>query len=470
MNNTSRALNVFISSTSEDLEPFRAAAGQVVRDLGWIPEMMEHFGALPDTSVQACLDKIAAADVVVTIVAFRRGWVPTPEQGGNGHDSITALEVAEARRCDVPVILMLAHKDLWPGRLYEESDEARSWVASFRDSLNQPAQWFDYEQLAADARESLPQFRAKLRQALLAYQERVVARRVTSVKGTVEMTAAIAALKRGALIPFLGPGIYGDGPLGRVSLARALDEGGSDELATAAEMREGRELSRASFITSLTTVLREQASKATIPDVARLLADLPDCRLIISTCLDDVLEGQLRAAGRKFTTIAHVMNSFDGEHDGKVFIRHEDDAVEVFAPRDVQLDRSQLTLYKLLGVPLLETLESEGQIDTTVITESDHLLLLRRLANPATSIPPAIVRVLRQQPLLFLGYDLDLWQYRLVLQLFQTIGRPAGPIAARQPASPVETNAWRRLQIRLLPIDAKAFATESLRAASGEVA
>jgi hypothetical protein len=135
----------------------------------------------------------------------------------------------------------------------------------------------------------------------------------------------------------------------------------------------------------------------------------------------------------------------------------------------VEINRNETTLYKLLGSPLLDALESE-QIDTTVITESDHLLLLRRLANSATSIPPAIVRFLRQQPLLFLGYDLDLWQYRLVLQLFQTIGRPAGPIAARQPASPVETNAWRRLQISLLSVDANDLATQALAATSGEAA
>jgi hypothetical protein len=469
MNKTSQALNVFVSSTSEDLTPFRSAAEQVVRDLGWVPEMMEHFGALTTTSVQACLSKIAASDLVVMVVAFRRGWVPTVDQGGNGNDSITAIELAEARRCGIPVILMLAHKDLWPGRLYEESETARSWVNSFRDGLNQPAQFFDFEQVADGARESLPLFRAKLRQALLAHQERVLARRGPSGKGVVETGAAIAALKRGALIPFVGPGIYGDGPLGRTSLARALDESNPNDLATAAEMREGDEFSRANFMSLLSSVLNDQSSKATAPDIVRLLAELPEHRLIISTCLDDMLERQLRAAGRRVTTIAHVITSFDGEHDGKVVVLREGEAPNICAPRDVEINRNEITLYKLLGSPLLDALESE-QIDTTVITESDHLLLLRRLANSATSIPPAIVRFLRQQPLLFLGYDLDLWQYRLVLQLFQTIGRPAGPIAARQPASPVETNAWRRLQISLLSVDANDLATQALAATSGEAA
>jgi hypothetical protein len=469
MGEVSEALNVFVSSTSEDLEPFRAVAEQVVRDLGWVPEMMEHFGALPTTSVQACFSKIAAADLVVTIVAFRRGWVPTVEQGGNGRDSITALEIAEARRCGIPVILMLAHENIWPGRLYEQSDDGRAWVTAFREGLNQPAQFFDFEQVEAGARESLPKFRAKLRQGLLAYKERVVARRASSVRGPVETDTAISLLKRGALIPFVGPGIYGDGPLGRVSLARALDEDGSKDLATAAEMRENKELSRVNFIAALSTVLAEQASKASVPDVVRLLAELPDCRLIVSTCLDDVLECQLQAAGRRLTTITHIMNSFDGEHDGKVLVLREGQPVEVRASRDVDISHSELTLYKLLGTPSQEALQSEGQIDTTVITESDHLLLVRRLANPNTSIPPAIVRVLRQKPLLFLGYDLDLWQYRLVLQLFQAIGRPAGPIAARQPTSSVESNAWRRLQINLLGMNANVFAAQAL-AVSGAAA
>jgi hypothetical protein len=35
---------VFVSSTSEDLKPYRQAAKDVVLDLGLHPEMMEHFG------------------------------------------------------------------------------------------------------------------------------------------------------------------------------------------------------------------------------------------------------------------------------------------------------------------------------------------------------------------------------------------------------------------------------------------
>jgi hypothetical protein len=45
-------LKVFISSTSEDLEPHRLAAMDVIRDAQWEPLGMEHFPADPRPIVQ----------------------------------------------------------------------------------------------------------------------------------------------------------------------------------------------------------------------------------------------------------------------------------------------------------------------------------------------------------------------------------------------------------------------------------
>ena len=70
-------LRVMVSSTSEDLRAYRAAACHAINSVGWAPIMMEHFGALTASTVKACRDEIANADLVVLIVAHRQGWVPS---------------------------------------------------------------------------------------------------------------------------------------------------------------------------------------------------------------------------------------------------------------------------------------------------------------------------------------------------------------------------------------------------------
>ena len=108
-NPTSKLLRVFVSSTSVDLEDYRRAAGEEIQSVGWHPVMMEHFGANPaPTTLEACREMLWECDVVLLILAHRRGWVPTKEQGGDGVRSITEHELAFARQCDIPVYVLMA--------------------------------------------------------------------------------------------------------------------------------------------------------------------------------------------------------------------------------------------------------------------------------------------------------------------------------------------------------------------------
>lgn len=155
---------VFVASTAEDLKGWRQAARDVVLDAHWHPDLLnEHGGADTRPTVQACRDTLASCDLVLLLVAFRRGWVPTVEEGGDGARSITALELAHAREHGIPVLAFMA-RDSWPGKLWERSDEGRAWVDDFRAKLGQPAAFFDHE--AGD----LPAFRALLRSALAEYK------------------------------------------------------------------------------------------------------------------------------------------------------------------------------------------------------------------------------------------------------------------------------------------------------------
>ena len=63
---------------------------------------------------------------MILIVAWRQGWVPAKEQGGNGEDSVTAMELQFAREHQIPVLAFMADKS-WPGDLWEDTDVARAW-------------------------------------------------------------------------------------------------------------------------------------------------------------------------------------------------------------------------------------------------------------------------------------------------------------------------------------------------------
>ena len=110
---------VFISSTSEDLKPYRNAARDAAIGAGLLPDMMEYFPATGRPSCEECLRKVSKADVVVAIVAHRYGWVP-PDQPAGNHKSITWLECDHAEQEHKLVLPFLIDPAAdWPIQLKE---------------------------------------------------------------------------------------------------------------------------------------------------------------------------------------------------------------------------------------------------------------------------------------------------------------------------------------------------------------
>ena len=118
---------VFISSTSEDLKPYREAARDAAIKAGFLPRMMEYFTAGGARRPLAeCLKSVsgseteAASDVLVVIVAHRYGWVPKDQAGSQGK-SITWLECEEAIRSGQEALAFLVDEECdWPEELREE--------------------------------------------------------------------------------------------------------------------------------------------------------------------------------------------------------------------------------------------------------------------------------------------------------------------------------------------------------------
>src|ERR1035437_2652657 len=112
---------VFISSTSDDLKEYREQAEKAAKASGFSPRMMEYFPASGHApTLQACLEKVADAEVLVVIVAHRYGWVPDGPENPDAK-SITWLECDHARHVTGKEVLafLVDPKYPWPAELRE---------------------------------------------------------------------------------------------------------------------------------------------------------------------------------------------------------------------------------------------------------------------------------------------------------------------------------------------------------------
>ena len=292
------------------------------------------------------------------------------------------------------------------------------------------------------------------------------------------------------LIPFLGDGIYGSGPLSAFALLGGMAERSQIELtsdlsiATAAEYLqvqlstgrgdESEKQARADFLADFLEILQQQSKS---PDVLRravhdvVITKMTAPWMMVSATYDDVLERRLAQAGQPFVVLSHVLRAEQPELRGKILVRRhgqadadskwEISAADNILLQDLASDGSYRVIYKVLGSPFLNQVpDPELGIDTVVVTESDHTLFLSYLDNERTKVPAMFAKPFKIGAMLFLGYNLDVWHYRLVARVFGKA--PGKAYAVRQPTSAIEWRFWRALGVDVMPTDPETFAATLL--------
>jgi hypothetical protein len=297
---------------------------------------------------------------------------------------------------------------------------------------------------------------------------------------------------RKQIIPFFGDGIYDSGPLSSFELVNALAERAefmADErpsLATAAEYFEQirstwrddgqRREARKDFLSQFRDILEKQSQNLNLePKAAHslVLKMMSAPWLVVSATYDQILEHWLEASGIPFVVVSHILRSSDPLKEGKILlVRHgaptSGPKWEILESDKVLLEdcaddrKSYRVIYKVMGSPFLhDIVDSSLDIDTVVVTESDHMTFLAHLQNQQTSVPAAFSTPFHDWSLLFLGYNLDVWHYRLVARVFSEALAKTGAkaYAVRQPTSPMETRFWKSLEADLQRSDAATVAT-----------
>ena len=128
-----QVLEVFLSSTAKDLEPFRRAVhARLVRSGQFHCVWQEDFGPQSATVIDVCRTKVESADVFVGLVGLRRGWEPA---GDTSHRSITEMEHDWAAGAAKPCYVWITPNNFSVAGDLREPDAQHERQQAFRASL-----------------------------------------------------------------------------------------------------------------------------------------------------------------------------------------------------------------------------------------------------------------------------------------------------------------------------------------------
>jgi hypothetical protein len=128
-----QVLEVFLSSTAKDLEPFRQAVhARLIRSGQFHCVWQEDFGPHSATAIEVCRTKVESADVFVGLVGLRRGWEP---KGDAAQRSITEMEHDWATAAGKRRYVWVTPDDFPVRGNLRESDTEHERQQAFRERL-----------------------------------------------------------------------------------------------------------------------------------------------------------------------------------------------------------------------------------------------------------------------------------------------------------------------------------------------
>ncbi|MEO7363045.1 MAG: DUF4062 domain-containing protein, partial [Gemmatimonadaceae bacterium] len=117
------ALRIYLSSTFQDLEEYRAKVFSALERAGLQVARMEGYTAADQRPMDLCLADVATADVYVGIYAWRYGYIPPEHHGNTEGRSISELEYRHAQALGLPSLMFLTNADTranWPSHFNDE--------------------------------------------------------------------------------------------------------------------------------------------------------------------------------------------------------------------------------------------------------------------------------------------------------------------------------------------------------------
>jgi hypothetical protein len=206
------------------------------------------------------------------------------------------------------------------------------------------------------------------------------------------------------------------------------------------------------FLAELPSTLRERRPQA------------PPYQLIVTTNYDDVLERAFRHAQEPFDLVTY---DAEGPYRGKFTHRpHDGQPTTIFEPNTY----NQLTTDK--QTVILKIHGAVDRVDETrdsyVITEDHYIDYLAR-TDVSKLFPVTLVRTLRRSHCLFLGYSLQDWNLRVILnRIWGDEKLRSKSWAIQRSPDRLDKELWNRRDVMILDIPLEEYVVglgEALRAA-----
>lgn len=121
---------VFISSTYEDLIPYREEVQRVIVRLEQIVKGMEYFGSSPEKPLDRCLNQVRESKVFIGIIGMRYGSLE--ESSGL---SYSELEYEEAVNANIPILIYIMDENHPIPSKYVDKGTSADRLATFKSRL-----------------------------------------------------------------------------------------------------------------------------------------------------------------------------------------------------------------------------------------------------------------------------------------------------------------------------------------------
>jgi hypothetical protein len=187
----------------------------------------------------------------------------------------------------------------------------------------------------------------------------------------------------------------------------------------------------------------------------QLLASIPTPLLIISSCINELLEQACRQQGKNFVLLSHAVEAI-----GTLRLEYShQDKVECCSTEDLSglqlLEQGYSLIYKILGCFSLSKPLNINQRDSLMLSEQDYFTFARYTDK---LIPNYVVRQLTGRGCWLLGHYLHSWENRLLVEAILTKRRyEEQALTVHKAADNFAKVFWENARVKNYPIDLQEF-------------
>jgi hypothetical protein len=289
----------------------------------------------------------------------------------------------------------------------------------------------------------------------------------------IPYTAIAQQLADGEVVPVLGAAASFVGvpesrrplPDGRQLAKELIEQFGSypgkstDPLTKVAQFYEEAVLGRTPLYNNLHKRFHEDQKEYPPNPTACLLAKLKNVNCIVTTNYDNHVERAFEDAKRPYTLLTHITNRNHRKFGNIICYRSEEPGnLRIIAPGQLTLSefKDETIIYKFHGSlgPPLSSVE-----DSLILTEDDYVRFIN-MSFTNKIPPPALSRLFQSHHLLFLGYSLEDWNFRIILRRLQdtaAIGQDYTSWAVRRRVAKIEEIFWDKRGVKFYAVDLSDF-------------